>query len=38
MVGSVLVERMRAEKDFDVCETPVFFDLAGGQRRAEHRP
>jgi aspartate-semialdehyde dehydrogenase len=31
MVGSVLVERMRAEKDFDVCE-PLFFSTsqAGG--------
>jgi len=32
MVGSVLVERMRAEKDFDVCE-PLFFSTsqAGGR-------
>ncbi|RPI12210.1 MAG: aspartate-semialdehyde dehydrogenase, partial [Lysobacterales bacterium] len=32
MVGSVLMERMRAERDFDVIE-PVFFSTsqAGGE-------
>ena len=33
MVGSVLMERMRAERDFDLIE-PVFFSTsqAGGTR------
>ncbi len=33
MVGSVLLERMRAERDFDLVD-PFFQHLAGGRRAA----
>ena len=38
MVGSVLLERMRAERDFDLVDPVVLQHLAGGRRRAGHRP
>ncbi len=36
MVGSVLLERMRAERDFDLIE-PVFFSTSQAGGAAGHR-
>ena len=37
MVGSVLMERMRDERDFELIE-PVFFDVERGRQGARYRP
>ena len=38
MVGSVLLERMRAERDFDLVSRYFFSTSQAGTRGAGHRP